>query len=200
VGHGGAQVDQSNNNGSGTATLFVTTVLNGTVAAHGKVVNRGTVVRINLILSSSSFPFVESMTVVGSERTDPVALVVGPTGLGLSPDGFSLYVADSLNNRTTAIPFPLFRQSSAGTGFTITNGGGLNDPLGLNVLPDGDILTVNGGDGFMVQTTPDGLQVAKNLLDSTGDPPGSGALFGVVAAGANVYYLDDASNTLNLFH
>lgn len=76
------------------------------------------------------------MTVIGSgfaERTDPTALVIGPTGVGLSKDGFSLYVADSLNNRIAAIPFPLSRQSSAHTGITISRGGALNDPLGLTV-------------------------------------------------------------------
>lgn len=43
----------------------------------------------------------------------------------------------------------------------------------------------------MVQTTPDGLQVAKTLLDSSGSPPGSGALFGLVTVGQSVYYVDD---------
>ena len=52
----------------------------------------------------------------------------------------------------------------------------------------------------MVQTTPDGLQVAKVLLDSSGNPPGAGALFGLVSVARSVYYVDDATNTLNLFH
>jgi hypothetical protein len=195
--------DRSNENGGGSAALFVTNVLNGTVAAHGNVVHGGTVVRVDLTLSSGAAPFVEEMTVIGSgfaERTDPAALVIGPTGVGLSRDGFSLYVADSLNNRIVAIPFPLIRQSSARTGFTVTKRGALNDPLGLTVAGNGDILTVNGADGFMVQTAPDGLQVSKNLLDSSGNPPGAGALFGLVTVGPNVYYVDDATNTLNLFH
>ena len=196
-------LDRSNVNGGGSAVLFVTNVLNGTVAAHGNVVHGGTVVRIDLTLSMGTAPFVEAMTVIGSgfaERTDPAALVIGPTGVGLSPDGLSLYVADSLNNRIAAIPFPLTRQTSAHTGITITKGGALNDPLGLTVASNGDILTVNGNDGFMVQTTPDGLQVAKFLLDSSGSPAGAGALFGLVTVGPNVYYVDDATNTLNLFH
>ena len=196
-------LDLSNDDGGGSAVLFVTNVLNGTVAAGGNVVHRGTVVRIGLTLTKGTNPFVESMTVIGSgfaERTDPAALVIGPTGVGLSSDGFSLYVADSLNNRIVAIPFPLFRQSTAHTGFTVSKNGALNDPLGLTVAANGDILTTNGGDGFMVQTTPDGLQVAKFLLDSSGSPPGAGALFGLVAVGQSVYYVDDATNTLNLFH
>jgi hypothetical protein len=198
-----AVLDHSTVNGAGTASLFVTNVLNGTVAAGGSVVNQGTVVRVDLTLSKKAAPFVEAMTVIGSgfaERSDPAALVIGPTGVALSSDGFSLYVADSLNNRIAAIPFPIWRQTTARTGLTITKGGSLNDPLGLTVAANGDILTANGDDGYMVQTTPDGLQVAKTLLDGSGSPPGSGALFGLVTVGQSVYYVDDATNTLNLFH
>lgn len=196
-------VDRSTASGGGSAALFVTNVLNGTVAAHGNVVHGGTVVRVDLTLSMGSAPFVQAMTVIGSgfaERTDPAALVIGPTGVGLSKDGFSLYVADSLNNRIAAIPFPLTRISSAHTGLTVTKGGALNDPLGLTVAANGDILTTNGDDGLMVETTPVGLQVSTDQLDSSGNPPGAGALFGLVTVGPNVYYVDDATNTLNLFH
>jgi len=92
-----------------TAALFVTNVLNGTVAANGKVVHEGTVTRLMLAVSPKTMPRLESITVVGSgfaERSDPAALVIGPTGLGLSPDGSALYVADSLRNRIAAIPDP----------------------------------------------------------------------------------------------
>jgi len=143
------------------------------------------------------------MTVIGSgfsERTDPAALVIGPTGVGLSPDHSTLYVADSLNNRVAAITNPVFREKSAGTGMTISQGGSLNDPLGLTVSPGGNILTVNGADGFVVETTPGGAQIHKRVLDSTGTPPGAGALFGLIdVPRTGIYYVDDASNTLNLF-
>src|SRR5260370_30429834 len=91
------------------------------------------------------------------------------------------------------------RQPSAHTGITITKGGSLNDPLGLAVALNSDILTVNGADGYMVQSTPDGLQVAKTLLGSSGNPPGAGALFGLVTVGKGVYYVDDATKNLKLF-
>jgi len=186
------------------ATLFVTNVLNGTVAGSPNVVNRGTVVRIELTNLGGRVPLALSETVVGSgfpERTDPSALVIGPTGLGLGPNRV-LYVADSLDNRIAAIPGALGRLSSAGIGLTVSTNGSLNDPLGLAIAPNGDILTVNGGDGNIVETTPQGAQVAETLLDSTGSPPGNGTLFGlsVVPGGQGAYFVDDGTNTLNLLH
>ena len=86
--------------------LFVTNVLNGTVAASPNVVNEGTVIRIDLVTAGSTVPYIESITTIGSgfpERTDPAALVIGPTGVGLDRNG-TLYVADTLNNRIAAIP------------------------------------------------------------------------------------------------
>lgn len=184
-------------------SLFVTNVLNGTVAAGGSVVNEGTVVRLNLTIAKGSMPFLESMTVIGSgfaERTDPAALVIGPTGVGLSNGGGILYVADSLNNRIAAISSPLTRNSSDGIGTIISKGGSLNDPLGLTVAADGDIFTVNGDDGYLVVTTPTGHQIAKTLLDNNGNPPGAGALFGLAIVNSNLYFVDDDENALNLFH
>ncbi len=187
-----------------TAALFVTNVLNGTVAANGAVIHEGTVVRLMLSVSEKAMPTLQSITVVGSgfpERSDPAAVVIGPTGLGLSQDGSTLYAADSPNNRIASISNPLTSISSAGRGTTVTRGGNLKDPLGLTVGADGNILTVNGTNGYLVETTPEGLQVATVLLDSSGNPPGAGALFGLISVpGQGIYYVDDATNTLNLLH
>lgn len=184
------------------AALFVTNVLNGTVAAGGNVVNEGTVLRIVLDVSRSGAPSVESITVVGSgfsERTDPAALVIGPTGLALSKSNKTLYVADSLNNRIAAIGDPLFRSSSGNTGATLTSGGKLNDPLGLTLAVNGDVLTANGNDGNLVETNRKGIQVRTTVLDSTGNPPGAGTLFGLTdVPGEGVFFVDDGTNTLNL--
>jgi len=186
------------------AALFVSNVLNGTVAANGNVVNQGTVERLTLLLRGSKPPLLIAHTIIGSgfgEHTDPAALVVGPTGLGLNSQG-TLFVADSVGNRITAIPGALVRLTSAGTGHVVTTGGSLNTPLGLTIAPNGDVLTVNGGDGFLVETTPAGKQVATALLDGTGSPPGAGALFGLALTpnASGIYYVDDAANTLDLFH
>jgi hypothetical protein len=184
--------------------VFVTNVLNGTVAANGRVVNRGTVVRIVLHTGSSAAPTVVSSTVIGSgfsERTDPDALVVGPTGDAVSADG-TLYVADTVANRISAIPDAFTRKGTAFTGADVTSNGMLNAPLGLTLAPNGDILTVNAGDGRIVETTPGGAQVAFHWLDRSGSPPGSGALFGLVVTPLRngVYFVDDATNTFELLH
>ena len=186
-----------------SATLFYTSVLNGTVAGGGNVVDQGTVVRmvLNIPQNGTNPPEIQSMTVIGSgfpEKTDPAALVIGPTGVGFS--GTTLYVADSISNRIAAIPNALTRNTSAGLGNTVTTGGSLNDPLGLAIALNGNILTANGDDGFLTVTTPEGVQTGKFLLDKSGSPPGSGALFGLAVASVGTYYVDDAKNTLNLLH
>jgi hypothetical protein len=186
------------------AVLFVSTVLNGTVAANGNVVHRGRVLRLTLKLRGSSPPILVKRTVIGSrfgQRTDPAALVVGPTGLGLNSHG-TLFVADSVGNRITAIPGALIRRSSAGTGRVVTTGGKLSTQLGLAIAPNGHVLTVNAGNGKLVETTRAGRQIASKLLDNTGSPPGAGALFGLALAphAKGIYYVDDAANTLKLLH
>jgi hypothetical protein len=185
------------------ATLFVTNVLNGTVAASPRTVDKGTVVRIGLT-TGGSVPTVTSETLVGTgfpERTDPGALVVGPTGVGLGPTG-TLYVANSVANSVTAIPSALTR-TSAVSGTTVSAGGNLNDPLGLTMAPGGDVLTVNGGDGNLVEVAPGGSQTAVKMLDTSPVPPGlngNGTLFGLTPAPgrSGVYFVDDGTNTLNL--
>jgi len=184
--------------------LFVTNVLNGTVAANGAVVNQGTVLRLLVQTSVSSPPRLLAVTTIGSgfaERTDPAAFVVGPTGVGLGFNG-TLYVADTDLSRITAIPRAVTRLTSAGTGAVVTSGGSLNNPLGLAIAPGGDVLTVNGGDGQIVETSPAGVQVAHQFLDTSGSPPGAGALFGLAVApgGRGVYFVDDATNFLRLLH
>jgi hypothetical protein len=186
--------------------LFVSNVLNGTVDANGQNVDMGTVVRITLRIPHGQTPVVTSERVIARgfiEHTDPNALVVGPTGLGLSPDGV-LYVADSAVNRLAAIPGALTRSTAmSGGGLTVSIGGALNDPLGVAIAPGGDILSVNGADGRIVETTPSGSQVAtKTLVD-----PGAGDLFGLaVAPDRNgVYFTNDAgsgpaANSLELLH
>src|ERR1700730_1670527 len=200
--------------GEHEAKLFVTNVLNGTVAGNGSVVNEGTVTRLDLKVSTSAMPVLESIRVIASgfpERTDPAALVIGPTGVALRAhcasdgddceegedrEGALLYVADTLSNRIAVIDHPLGRTTSAGIGRTLSAGGSLNGPLGLIVTPGGELLTVNSADGFITEISPGGAQRAKRLLDNSGSPAGAGTLFGLVFDPARgVYFVDDGNHT-----
>jgi hypothetical protein len=182
------------------AALFVTNVLNGTVAAKGGTVDEGTVVRITLDAKANTTPVVTSEQVIATgfpERTDPAALVVGPTGDGIGLLG-TLFVADTAGNRIAAIPNALFRQTPfGGGGITVSEGGSLNGPLGLTIAPNGDILTANANDGNLVETTPFGSQVATFETAA-----GAGGLFGLTLApfGQGVYFVNDTENTLELLH
>jgi hypothetical protein len=183
------------------AALFVTNVLNGTVAAKGATVDRGTVVRITLDAQPNATPVVTSEQMIAKgfpERTDPEALVVGPTGDGIGALG-TLFVADTAANRIAAIPSALTRQNPfGGGGITVSEGGHLNNPLGMTIAPNGDIITANAADGKIVETTPLGSQVAT--FETTA---GAGGLFGLTLAPlakGGVYFVNDAVNTLELLH
>lgn len=215
--------DMTTHDGGFFAQLFFTNVLNGDVAhaAPDTPVNAGTVVRMTLFTPPQGFgkPVAVDTKIIGSgfaEENDPAALIIGPTGVGLSSGGQNsqgnqnnqgddeqgggntLYVADTINNRIARIGGASFRSSSAGTGQTVSTGGLLNMPLGLAIAPNGDILTVNAGDGNIVETTPGGTQAASATIA----PAGAGSLFGlaVMPSGSGIYFVDDSENQLNLFH
>ena len=189
--------------GGETFALFVTNVLNGTVAAGGTLVNKGTVVRLVFVVDDG-VPHLINSSVIASgfpERTDPAALVIGPTGVAFDPETGNLLVADSLDNRIAAIPNALVRTQADGTGRTVFAGGALNDPLGVSLIGH-DLFVVNGNDGNMIEVNiRTGRQVDVELVDSSGGPPpGAGALFGLWALKGEVFFVDDATNTFNLLH
>ncbi len=178
--------------------LFFTNVLNGTVQAGGSVVDQGTVVRALLLTTPFGPPRMLTSSVIGSgfpEELNSAALVIGPTGVALDRNG-ALYVADTLNNRLTAIPFAVFRPNSAGVGIPVSTGGDLNGPLGLTATQNGNLLAVNGGDGNLVEVSPFGTQLGEKTIS----PGGGGALFGLALSGdgSSLFFVDDSLNQLNV--
>ena len=185
------------------AVLFVSNVLNGTVTANGAVVSKGSVLRIVVSIPFNGTLAAVSYTPIATgfdERTDPGALVIGPTGLGLAADGTTLFVADTLRNRIAAIPNPLFRMTDAGNGTTVAQGRNLKQPLGLAIAPNGNILTVNAADSLMVETTPGGREAGARSVDVSHTLNGAGTLFGLAVApgGGGIYLVNDGDNTLNV--
>jgi len=59
------------------------------------------------------------------------------------------------------------------------------------------IITANAGDGNLVETTPNGSQVAFKTVDTV---TGAGSLFGlaIVRGGQGIYFVDDGDNTLKV--
>ena len=189
----------------GITELFVTNVLNGIVpppvgSTTNSTANEGTVLRILISSTPFALPHRLLTTQIGSgfaETTDPNALIIGPTGVGLGRNG-TLYVADTVNSRIAAIPNAVLRVKDDGTGQTVSEGNHLNGELGLAIAPNGDILTVNGGDPNIVETTPSGNQVTVENIDLSTPGGAGGDLFGLAVSldGKAVYYVNDGNNML----
>src|SRR5208282_210050 len=95
------------------STLFVSNVLNGGARDGLHTVDNSTVLRIGLRTAPGQAPVVTEQRVIASDipwRDDAEALVIGPTGVALGANG-TLYLADTLANRITAIPNALTRTS-----------------------------------------------------------------------------------------
>jgi hypothetical protein len=183
-------------------TLFVSNALNGGAVEGRHVIKNSTVLRIRLRSGDGQPPKLLGEQVIAKGipwRDDPAALVIGPTGLALAPNG-TLYLADTLLNALTAIPDAMTRTTAVAAGGTVVSQRGhLNQPLGLVLAPNGDIVAANAGNGNMVEVTPAGRQVALRPADTK---TGAGSLFGLVLApgGHGVYFVDDGDNTLKLLH
>jgi plastocyanin len=181
-------------------TLFVSNALNGGAAKGTHTIKNSTVLRIELESGEHETPKVLNETVIanGIPWVDSAeALVLGPTGLALAPDG-TLYVASTEDSKILAITEAMTRTSPAAKGGTVvTQGGHLKEPLGMELAPNGNVITSNGGDGNLVETTPTGQQVAVQTADKK---TGAGSLFGFAISpdGKGIYFVDDGENTLNL--
>jgi len=182
-------------------TLFVSNALNGGAVEGEKPISNSTVLRIDLESGEGQAPKVLGEQVVAEKIPwvdSPEALVLGPTGLALASNG-TLYVASTQNNKLLAIPEAATRSTAVSGGTVLTEAGHLKEPLGMVLAPNGNIVTTNGGDGNMVETTPSGQQVAVQTADKK---TGAGSLFGLAISpnGKTIYYVDDGENTLNVLH
>jgi uncharacterized protein (TIGR03118 family) len=183
------------------AQVFVSNVLSGTVT------------RIDLIIPSAGNPIVESLTQIASgylHRTDPAALVVGPTGLAYDVDHDILYVASTGDNAVFAISDAKDRHSDAGMGRLVyQDNAHLHGPLGLVLAPNGDLITANGDavnsdpnqPSEIVEFTRSGHFVGQISVN-----PGAGAAFGIALqfAGPDQQVrfaaVDDATNAVHVWN
>jgi hypothetical protein len=178
--------------------VFVSNVLNGTVT------------RIDLLTpQSGNSATVLSMTTIASgfvHRGDPNALAIGPTGLAFNPIDDLLYVAATGNNAIFSIPNAALRFTSAGTGNLVFSNPNLRGPLGLALLPDGNLITANGdaingnanSPSELVEFSPSGKFIGETSIDSA-----QGSAFGIAVEvnGDQVSFaaVNDTSNTLEIW-
>ena len=171
------------------------------------MVNKATVLRLELAIAGDKAPVVTRQTVIASgfgEQADKDVFIIGPTGHARGKGG-TLYVSDALGNRIAAIPDAATRTDSAGTGRTVTENGFLKRPLAMTTAPNGHLLVTNGLNGQAVEIDPDsGTQIYARWIDANKaqSPPGSGDLFGIAItpAGDGFYYVEDEVNMLVLAH
>ncbi|WP_232448308.1 hypothetical protein [Burkholderia ubonensis] len=156
-------------------TAFVSNVLNGTVA------------RIDLMFDNSGgVTMLQSSRIIASGytfRTDPSALVVGPTGLAYDANNDILYVASTGDNAVFAIRNAASTNGNAGAGRLIYfDKKHLHGPLALALAPNGHLVTANGDavnpdpqqPSEIVEFTVDGQFVAQMQVDIV-----PGAAFGL---------------------
>lgn len=170
---------------------------------HPVIVNKATVLRLELEIPAGKPPVVVGQTVIAdglSQRSDRDVFLIGPTGVALGSND-TLYVSDALANRIIAIDHASTRGDSAGTGREITRDGLLKRPLALALAPNGNLLTLNSKNGQVVEIDPvAGKQVSAQWIDANPaqSPPGNGDLFGLAMKpdGSGFYYVEDDVNTL----
>ena len=190
--------DLTVNDQGSTAQVFVSNVLNGVVT------------RIDLTIPKGGDPIIESLTRVASgylTRTDPAALVVGPTGLAYNAANDTLYVASTGDNEIFAVSKAGSRTSDGGTGHVVyQDPAHLRGPLGLALAPNGDLIATNGDainpdptqTSELVEFTPGGKFVGQLALD-----PAAGGAFGLAVTGdgglLRVAAVDDNTNSLDIW-
>ena len=192
-----------------TATLFVsnTGFEVGAPEDESPIINKATVLRIELSIPEGKPPVVTKQTVIASgfgQQADKGVFIIGPTGLALGKDG-TLYVSDAIGNRVVAIADPATRSDSAGTGREVTKDGLLKRPLAMVMAPNGHLVVTNGLNGQAVEIDPaTGRQIYAQWIDNNRaqTPPGSGDLFGLAMTpeGKGFYYVQDDMNTVVLAH
>jgi hypothetical protein len=185
--------------GAGTAKLFISNVLSGTV------------IRYTLTYSGSRVVTASSPVTIGSaynHRLDPAALVLGPSGLYYDSSHDLLYVASSADNAIYSIPQAGAVTSSAGTGnLLVQDFTHLHGPLDIVFAPNGHLLVAN-SDGSnvdpnqpseLVEFTTTGQFIAQYSID-----PNNGGAFGLntfnIGFGTiRLAAVDDNTNTVRLW-
>jgi hypothetical protein len=189
------------NDQGASAQIFFSNVLTGTV----------TRLDVEISTNGEQVAIRDAVTIASgySHRTDPAALVLGPSGLFFDARHDILYVASSADNAVYAISNASNRtNANEGTGTAIYRDNvHLHGPIDLVMTPTGNLIAAN-SDGSnadpnqpseLVEFTVEGQFVAQFSVDKN-----NGGAFGVAlttlgGSAVRLAAVDDNANTLNIF-
>ncbi len=179
------------------AQVFVSNVLSGTIT------------RLTFRFNQNGFE-VTAAKQIGSgyaHRSDPAALVVGPTGLAYDRQTDTLYVASTGDNEIFAIPHAATTDNDDGRGALIIDDPiHLHGPLGLVLTRSGHLILANGDavnpdpnhPSELEEYTTDGTYLASYTVDMT---PGSAFGIALQQRGDTARFaaVDDSTNTVTVW-
>ena len=171
--------DLTINDQGAAAQVFVSNVLSGTVT------------RIDLGYAQNGNPVVRGMTQIASgyvARTDPAALVVGPTGLAYNAQRVPVCGVDGRQRDLCHLECEVRCNRRGQRELIYTDGAHLRGPLGLVPAPNGDLITSNGDAvnpdpnqaSELVEFTPSGHFIGEFSID-----PAQGGAFGLAVTNFN---------------
>ncbi len=183
-----------------TANLFFSNVLNGTIT------------RLDLAFSANG----ESVAILGAHtiasgfnhRTDPAALVLGPSGLYYAAATDTLYVASSLDNAVYAIESAVGSNADRKTGKIIYQDNvHLHGPIDLVLAPNGDFLVANSDGSNVDPNQPSEIvefTTGGNFVTQFSVDPNNGGAFGIGLQKVNNVLarfaaVDDNANSISIY-
>jgi DNA-binding beta-propeller fold protein YncE len=193
----GMAVYDTGNGVSGSAHVWVSNVLNGTVARFDITYNATSIDATVLVLASGF-----------NHRLDPAALVLGPSGLAYSASNDTLYVASSADNAIYEIPTAAAPHSASVAATTfIQDLTHLHGPLNLSILPNGHFLVANSDGSNVDPNQPSELveyTAAGQFVGQMSVDPNNGGAFGLAANNMGwgtirLAAVDDNANSLKIW-
>lgn len=181
----------------GWAHVFISSVLNGTVA------------RFDVTVAATGLT-IDKHTQIAAGYThvpNAAAVVLGPTGLAFDTEADTLYVASTADNAIYAVAHASHRSTASGRGTLVFSSPHLRGPLALRFAPNGHLLAANGdavnGDVLhpseIVEFTKHGRFVREYNVDAS-----QGGAFGLDTvlsddAAFNYAVIDDVTNSLAVY-
>jgi hypothetical protein len=179
------------------AQIYVSNVLNGTVARLDVTVTSKAVTRTKMTTVAKGYPVMPNAA----------AVVTGPTGLAIDAKADTLYVASTTTSKIYSVSNAGHRSSPAILGTLVTADKHLIGPLALRLAPNGDLLTANGdatpnadplNPSQILEYTRKGEFVRLYDVDTS-----QGGAFGLDTvleddAGFNYAFIDDVTNNLSV--